>query len=81
MLDMDPGCGYPAHRHVDVEEVLILQGGYTDEFGTYSAGEHLRYDAGSVHAPIASGDPERPKGPDNPSCVLFASTRAGIDLV
>jgi len=81
LIEMDPGCGYPAHRHVDVEEVLILRGGYTDEFGSYGPGEHLRYEAGSVHAPVAQGDPQLPPGPENPSCVLFASARAGIDLV
>ena len=81
LIEMDPGSGYPAHRHVDVEEVLILQGGYADEFGTYGAGEHLRYEAGSIHTPIASGDASQPAGPENPACVLFASARAGIDLV
>lgn len=81
LIRMEPGCGYPPHRHLDVEEVLVLQGGYTDEAGTHRAGEYLRYPPGSAHAPVALGDPERPVGPDNPPCVLFALARGGIEIL
>jgi hypothetical protein len=81
LIRMAPGCGYPAHRHLDVEEVLILRGGYRDEDGEHRAGAYLRYAPGSVHCPVALGDPRRPEGPDNQACVLFAVARGGVSNV
>lgn len=81
LIRMDPGCGYEPHRHVGTEDVLVLRGGYRDELGTYQGGEHIHYAAGSEHAPVALGDPERPEGPDNPACVLFAVVPEGIELL
>ena len=71
LIRMDAGCGYPRHRHVGVEEVLVLAGGYADEFGEYAQGEYVRYAAGSVHAPVAL---------DGAACVLFATARGGIRM-
>jgi anti-sigma factor ChrR (cupin superfamily) len=79
LIRMDPGCGYPRHRHLGIEDVLVLQGGYRDELGEHRAGAYLRYPAGSTHAPVALGDPARPPGPDNPSCLLFAIARGGVE--
>ncbi len=71
LIRMDAGCGYPRHTHVDVEEVLVLSGGYADELGEYREGEYVRYEAGSSHAPVAlEGGP----------CVLFATARGGIRI-
>jgi len=81
LIRMEPGRGYPPHRHVGVEEVLVLRGGYRDAFGTFEASSYVRYEAGSTHAPVALGDAERPAGPDNPACVLYAIARAGIEIV
>ena len=81
LIQMDPGRGYPPHRHDDVEEVLVLAGGYRDERGEHRAGDYIRYEPGSVHAPIALGDPARPVSEDNPACVLFATARGGISRV
>jgi hypothetical protein len=78
LVRMDPGCGYPPHRHLGLEEVLILAGGYRDGRGEHPAGSYLRYEAGSEHAPVALGDPGRPTGQDNPACVLFAIAREGV---
>jgi anti-sigma factor ChrR (cupin superfamily) len=78
LIRMDPGHGYPPHRHADVEEVLVLAGGYRDERGEHRAGDYVRYEAGSVHAPVALGDARRPASDDNPACVLFASARGGV---
>lgn len=80
LIRMEPGCGYPPHKHLDIEEVFVLAGGYGDERGQHVAGDYVRYAAGSVHAPIASGDPSQPVGPENPACVLFAIARGGIEL-
>jgi anti-sigma factor ChrR (cupin superfamily) len=80
LIRMDPACGYPRHRHVGVEDVLVLQGGYRDELGVHVAGSFVRYEAGSRHSPIALGDPQRPANEENPPCVLFAIARGGVDL-
>ncbi len=79
LIRMQPGCGYPEHRHVDVEEVLVLRGGYRDEWGEHRAGDYVRYAAGSRHTPVALGDPALPPGPDNPSCLLYATARGGVE--
>lgn len=79
LIRMDPGCGYPAHRHLDVEDVLVLAGGYADDRGEYSAGTYTRYEAGSVHAPVALGDPARATDETNPACILFAVARGGVE--
>jgi len=80
LIRMDPGCGYPPHRHLDVEEVLVLQGGFEDAFGRHGVGDYVRYESGTVHAPVASGDARSPVGPGNPACVLFAIARGGIEI-
>ena len=72
MIKMEPGCGYPRHRHKGSEELLVLQGGFRDEHGEYREGEYVRYEDGSSHHPVALDD-----GPD---CVFFAVTAEGIDL-
>lgn len=79
LIRMAPGCGYPAHRHVGIEEVLVLRGGYRDELGDHRAGDYLRYAAGSAHAPVALGERGRPEGPGNEACLLFASARGGVE--
>ena len=81
LIRMEPGRGYPPHRHLGIEEVLVLAGGYEDDSGVHRAGTYLRYEAGSVHSPVAVGDPSRPVSPDNPACVLFAIARGGIEVV
>ncbi len=78
LIRMAPGCGYPAHRHVGIEEVLVLRGGYRDESGEHCAGDYLRYPAGSAHTPVALGIRGAPEGPENEACLLFASARDGV---
>ncbi len=81
LIRMEPGHGYPAHRHLDVEDVLVLAGGYRDERGVHRQGSFVRYESGSMHSPVACGERGRPAGPDHPACVLFAIARGGIELV
>ena len=81
LIRMSPGVGYPRHRHLDVEEVLVLRGGYRDELGEYRCGDYVRYEAGSVHSATALGDAGLPETPENPACVLFASARGGIEIL
>ena len=81
LIRMEPGHGYPPHRHVGAEEVLVLSGGYRDEMGEHTEGDYVRYPAGSVHAPVALGDPGRAAEASNPPCVLFAVAHDGVELV
>lgn len=78
LIRMAPGRGYPPHEHLDVEDVLILAGGYRDERGVHLAGDWVRYERGSIHAPVAVGDAARAEGPDNPACLLWAHARGGV---
>ncbi len=80
LIRMAPGCGYPEHRHVGPEDVLVLSGGYRDDDGTGSGAEHragtfVRYPEGSVHSPIAL---EEPSGEP---CLLFAVAHRGTERV
>jgi len=81
LIRMAPGHGYPAHRHLGPEHVLVLRGGYRDERGEYTTGSFVQYPPGSIHSPIALGDTEQPVTDANPACVLFAIAERGIELV
>jgi putative transcriptional regulator len=71
-IRMEPGCGYPAHRHRGVEQLVVLQGGYRDERGEHREGDYVRYEDGSQHRPVALGEG---------ACVLFATVERGIELL
>lgn len=82
LIRMAPGRGYPAHRHLGAEDVLVLRGGYRDGDGrVVRAGAFHRYPAGSVHAPVALGDPDRPESDEHPACVLFSVAHGGTEVV
>ncbi|MEM1449890.1 MAG: cupin domain-containing protein [Planctomycetota bacterium] len=82
LIRMAPGCGYPRHRHIGPEDVLVLDGGYADGDGrTFRAGSFVRYPAGSEHSPVALGEPGAPADGDNRSCVLFAVAHGGTEVV
>jgi putative transcriptional regulator len=72
-IRMEPGCGYPAHRHTGIEEVLILQGGYRDHKGEHRAGDYLVNEAGSAHYPVALDGPE--------DCIMLAIIHGSIELL
>lgn len=75
LIRMEPGCGYPRHRHRGEEHLLVVQGGYRDERGEHRAGSFVRYDDGSEHAPTATD------GPGAGPCVLLALAHEGIKLL
>lgn len=81
LIRMDPGCGYPPHRHVGSEHVLVLRGSYTDEFGTHREGDFVHYAGGSSHGPVAGGETGAPLSADNPPCVLYATANGGVELL
>ncbi|MCU0865403.1 MAG: cupin domain-containing protein [Planctomycetes bacterium] len=74
LIRMEPGCGYPEHRHRGEEHVLVLQGGYRDDSGTHLAGQFVIHEDRSVHEPIAVD------GPGAVPCVLLALAHEGVVL-
>jgi anti-sigma factor ChrR (cupin superfamily) len=72
LIRMQPGCAYPAHTHRGLEEVLILQGGYSDERGEHRAGQYVLNEAGSSHHPVALEGAE--------DCIMIAFAHGGIKL-
>lgn len=71
LIRMEPGCGYPAHRHVGEEEVFVIAGTYRDGRGVYAAGTLQKHPAGSQHAPVA--------GPEG--ALLYACAHRGIEVL
>ena len=55
-----PDSSFTPHVHGGGEEVLVLEGVFSDENGDYPAGSYLRNPPGSVHAPRSA-----------PGCTLF----------
>lgn len=74
LIRMEPGCSYPAHRHVGLEEVFVLQGGYRDRRGAHRAGDYVLNDPGSAHHPTALED----TGHD---CIMLAVAHGGIEIL
>ena len=48
-----PGSSFSPHKHVNGEEIYVLDGTFSDNFGHYHAGSYLRNPAGSSHAPFS----------------------------
>ena len=74
LIRMEPGCAYPAHRHVGLEEVFVLQGGYRDDRGEHRAGDYVINEAGSAHHPIALEETDE-------DCVMLAVAHRGIEII
>lgn len=49
---------FPLHTHLGPEDVLVLAGGYTDQFGTFEKGAYTSYLSGSEHGPFTEPDEE-----------------------
>ncbi|MCC1497227.1 cupin domain-containing protein [Alcanivorax sp. 1008] len=49
----EPGTRFSAHKHPLGEEILVLDGVFSDEHGDYPAGSYLRNPPGSSHAPFS----------------------------
>ena len=47
-----PGSYFPAHQHPLGEEIYVLDGVFSDQFGDYPAGSYLRNPPGSGHQPF-----------------------------
>jgi len=51
-VKFEPGSFFPPHSHPDGEEILVLDGVFSDENGDYPAGSYLRNPPGSKHKPF-----------------------------
>lgn len=49
---------FPRHVHVGPEDVLVLAGGYADQFGTFETGAYGSYAPGTEHRPFTEPDEE-----------------------
>lgn len=47
----DPGTSFATHDHPGGEEILVLDGVFSDEYGDYPVGTYIRNPKGSSHAP------------------------------
>jgi len=56
----EPGASFKRHEHPLGEEILVLEGVFSDESGDYGPGSYLRNPPGSGHAPFSKE-----------GCVLF----------
>ena len=59
-----PGSEFPRHNHPDGEEILVLDGVFSDETGDYPAGSYLLNPEGFSHAPFS-----------REGCLLFVKLR------
>jgi anti-sigma factor ChrR (cupin superfamily) len=59
-----PGGAFPEHAHPQGEEILVLDGVFSDEHGDYPAGTFLMNPHGSRHSPRSE-----------PGCTLFVRLR------
>jgi anti-sigma factor ChrR (cupin superfamily) len=60
----EPHTSFAQHAHDGGEEILVLDGCFSDERGDYSAGMYLRNPPGSQHAPFSKD-----------GCTLFVKLR------
>jgi anti-sigma factor ChrR (cupin superfamily) len=60
----EPRSRFPAHDHPEGEEILVLEGVFSDEHGDWPAGTYLLNPEGFRHAPFSE-----------PGCVLFVKLR------
>jgi anti-sigma factor ChrR (cupin superfamily) len=49
----EPGSAFRAHDHPGGEEILVLEGTFSDETGDYPAGTYFRNPVGFRHAPFS----------------------------
>jgi len=60
IVRFDPGSYFSRHEHPLGEEILVLEGTFSDEHGDYGPGTYLRNPPGSGHSPFSKD-----------GCVLF----------
>lgn len=54
LIKMNPGTRVPLHSHNGKEFILVVEGSFSDEYGTYKKGSLQINDSNIKHTPIAS---------------------------
>lgn len=54
-LKAEPGVRYPSHRHAATEEIFMIEGDLAIGNEVYGAGDYIRSQPGSSHAPYTNG--------------------------
>jgi len=70
LIRMKGGVAVPRHTHGGMELTVVLEGGFSDEFGAFQAGDIAVGDASIDHRPVS--DPE--------GCLCLAATIGGLRL-
>ena len=60
----DAGSAFPSHPHPGGEEILVLDGVFSDEHGDYPTGSYMLNPEGFSHAPFSE-----------PGCVIFVKLK------
>ena len=55
LVTFAPGASFPEHTHPLGEELFVLKGTFSDEFGDYPMGSYIRNPPGSKHSPFTRG--------------------------
>lgn len=53
VVKYEPGASFAAHKHPKGEEILVLEGVFSDEHGDYPAGTYIRNPDGTSHTPYS----------------------------
>jgi anti-sigma factor ChrR (cupin superfamily) len=53
VVEFEPGSSFKPHEHPLGEEILVLEGVFSDEFGDYPTGTYIRNPEGFSHAPFS----------------------------
>ncbi|GHD35514.1 cupin domain-containing protein [Halioglobus pacificus] len=64
IVQYQPGAQFPAHDHLEGEEILVLDGIFSDEHGDWPAGTYLLNPEGFRHSPFSKD-----------GCLLFVKLR------
>jgi putative transcriptional regulator len=70
-MRMRRGEAMPRHTHGGIELVLMLDGGFTDERGSYRRGDVVISDGAVVHRPVADDDAD---------CLCLVVMEGGLKL-
>ena len=71
LVDTPGASVFPHHRHLGYEDLVVLQGGLTDDFGHMGVGDYRRYPPGSEHAPRMD---------TGPRCIALTLVRDGLQF-
>lgn len=53
VVKYEPGATFKTHQHPKGEEILVLEGMFSDEHGDFPAGTYMRNPDGTSHAPFS----------------------------